>query len=387
MKKVILCIASLFIGFGAFAQDNEAEEALAAVGSKYWDNWVTDYETWDSYWDVEDQTTNVQVLKGLSPANGIEVEESSITDGTSYKITYEGEVLKAESNKKTDYEKFGIRWQYWDGECENYQKVNPITGQKWTNDCHKVAKGYSVDFSDPANRLVRFQYQLISTVDDPSIRVDLWDVKGRKASVSDGTTIVSHIKTIVENNNTYLPSDEDSWHWFEAAFCDKGVAELSSNIEYITTFNTYSYTTGDICDQAYWWNGVNFTIHGEGYQAPSDLKLKLDLKHIIGLEFYVNDEETSGNSILYIKNLVVGNNITRNTEAGEQTEFKPLATPTIQATEVEIVEGVVYSNGNIIVTNILGQTVKSGSKQLNIANLPEGIYFIQTQEGTVKFAK
>lgn len=382
MKKVILCIASLCLGFGAFAQDNEAEAALATMGSTaYWNNWKTDYELWDSYWDVEDQTTNVQVLKGLSPANGIEVEASSITNGTSYKITYNGDVLVAESNKKAQYEKFGIRWQYWDGECENYQKVNPITGQKWTNDCHKVAKGYSVDFSEPANRLVRFQYQLVSTVDDPSIRVDLWDVKGRKASVSDGSTVVSHIKTIVETNQQYLPNDEDSWHWFEGAFCDEGEDELSEG------FDTYSWTIGDICDQAYWWNGVNFTINGEGYQAPADVKLKLDLKHIIGLEFYVNDEETSGNSTLYIKNLVMGNDITRNTEAGQQTEFKPLAAPTIQAAEVEIVEGVVYSKGNIVVTNILGQTVKSGSKQLNIANLPEGIYFIQTAEGTVKFAK
>jgi len=385
MRKVFLCIASLCLGFGAFAQDlNEAEAALETMGSTvYWNNWETDYETWDSYWDVDDQTTNIQVLKGLSPANGVEVEPSSITDGTSYKITYDGEVLVAESNKKAQWEKFGIRWQYWDGDCDNYQKVNPITGQKWTNDCHKVAKGYSVDFSEPANRLVRFEYQLVSTVDDPSIRVDLWDIKGRKASVSDGLTVVSHIKTIVETNNTYLPNDPDSWYPFEAAFCDEGEDDELLGEE----FDSYQFTIGDICDQAYWWNGVNFTIHGEGYQAPSDLKLKLDLKHIIGLEFYVNDEETSGNSTLYIKNLVVGNNITRNTDAGEQTEFKPLATPTIQATEVEIVEGVVYSNGNIIVTNILGQTVKSGSKQLNIANLPEGIYFIQTQEGTVKFAK
>ncbi len=389
MRKVFLCIASLCLGFGAFAQDNEAEAALAAMGSTaYWNNWKTDYELWDSYWEVDDQTTNVQVLKGLSPANGIEVEESSIYPSNSYKITYDGDILIAENNRtaqnvnQTTYQKFGIRWQYWDGECENYQKVNPITGQKWTNDCHKVAKGYSVDFSEPANRLVRFQYQLVSTVEDPSIRVDLWDIKGRKSSVSDGSTIVSHIKTIVETNNTYLPNDEDSWHWFEGAFCDEGEDELSEG------FDTYSWTIGDICDQAYWWNGVNFSINGEGYQAPADVKLKLDLKHIIGLEFYINDEEKEyGKSTLYIKNLIIGNDITRNTEAGQQTEFKPLAAPTIQAAEVEIVEGVVYSKGNIVVTNILGQTVKSGSKQLNITNLPEGIYFIQTQEGTVKFAK
>ena len=69
MKKVFLCIASLCLGFGAFAQDlNEAEAALEAMGSTvYWNNWKTDYETWDSYWDVDDQTTNIQVLKGLSP--------------------------------------------------------------------------------------------------------------------------------------------------------------------------------------------------------------------------------------------------------------------------------------------------------------------------------
>jgi len=387
MKKVFVCIASLCLGFGTFAQDNEAEAALAAMGSTaYWNNWKTNYELWDSYWDVDDQTTNVQVLKGLSPANGIEVEASSITDGTSYKISYSGEVLVAESNKKAQHEKFGIRWQYWDGECENYQKVNPITGQKWMNDCHKVAKGYSVDFSEPANRLVRFQYQLVSTVDDPSIRVDLWDVKGRKASVSDGSTVVSHIKTIVETNNTYLPSDEDSWHWFEGAFCDEGEDELSEG------FDTYSWTIGDICDQAYWWNGVNFTINGEGYQAPVDVKLKLDLKHIIGLEIYVNDEESSGKSILYIKNLVIGNDITRNQDGGIIFNLNPnifqhngITLKKINDYEVKVIKDNNNYSGSIIIPNIVEYNNKnfsvvsiesnafSGCSELTSITVPESV--------------
>ena len=374
MKKVLLCIASLCLGFGGFAQDNEAEAALVAMGSTaYWNNWKTDYETWDSYWDVDDQTMNVQVLKGLSPANGLEVDPSSITNGTSYKIEYIGDVLAAESNKKGMFEKFGIRWQYWGGYCENYQKVNPITGQKWTNDCHKVAKGYSVDFSDPANRLVRFQYQLVSTVDDPSIRVDLCDVKGRKGTISDGSTIVSHIKTIVETNNIYLPNDEDSWYWFEGAFCDEGEADELL----VEDFDSYSFTIGDICDQAYWWNGVNFTINGEGYQAPADLKLKLDLKHIIGIDIYVNDEETSGKSTLFIKNLVIGNDITRNQDGGIIFNLNPnifqhngITLKKINDYEVKVIKDNNNYSGSIIIPN----TVEYNNKNFSVVSIESNAF-------------
>lgn len=394
MKKCVLLFTSFCLGLSSFAQDNEAEAALVSVGASYWQNWYDattktiynsdkelcdNYLLWDSYWDVDDQTTNVQVLKGLTPKNGIVVEESSITNGTSYAISYDGDIIQAKSNKKEQYEKFGIRWMSWDGECDNYQLVNPITGQKWANNCHKTAKGYSVDFSEPANRMIQFQYQLVSSVEDPTIRVDLWDLKGRKSSVSDGNTVISHVKTVVEPNNTYLSTDPDSWHLFQAVFCDPyEVEELEEYADLMVG------TVGDICDQAYWWNGVNFTINGKGYQAP--FNVLLDLEHIIGIEMYVNDELSAGNSDLYIKDLVIGNNITRNTD--NQTEYVPTAISTIDnSSEIEIVDGVVYSEGKIEVVDILGKTVKSAKQQLDVKDLPAGIYFIKTIEGTARFVK
>ncbi|MBR6265325.1 MAG: T9SS type A sorting domain-containing protein [Bacteroidales bacterium] len=87
-------------------------------------------------------------------------------------------------------------------------------------------------------------------------------------------------------------------------------------------------------------------------------------------------------SDLYIKDLTVGNTITRN----NTTEFT--AIQSVEANSaVEITNGVVYSAGAITVFDVLGHKVKSGKEELSIKDLPAGFYFIQTAEGTTKFVK
>ena len=59
----------------------------------------------------------------------------------------------------------------------------------------------------------------------------------------------------------------------------------------------------------------------------------------------------------------------------------------MEGNALEIVDGVVYSEGRIEVLDILGKTVKAGKEELNIKDLPAGIYFIKAAEGTARFIK
>lgn len=371
MKKGFLCIAGLFLGLGAFAQ-------VGTIPGNYWSLFETNYEQYDAWWEVDDQTQNVKALTGLTPTNGMKVAEGSISNNA-YTITTDGDVFKVHYEKTKDYEKFGLSWMTWEypADCasDNWQLVNPITGEAWTNNCHRTAKGYSIDFSDPANRIVSFKYQALSDA-VVNLRVDLWDIKGRK------TTKEGYICTDgLDKASTYVPNDENAWQSFAILYANidsDTEGALEELYDYNDTEGFFGTSSGVLADgNNTWWNGIQFP-------SQPTFDLLLDDSRIIGLEIYINcDGTTKGETTdLYIKDLTVGNTITRDVD----TEFTGI--PTIEGDkEVEITDGVVYSNGKIVVLDILGQQVKSAKKELKVADLPAGIYFIQTPEGTVKFVK
>ena len=92
MKKGFLCIASLFLGLGAFAQ-------VGTIPANYWALFETNYAQYDTWWEVDDQTQNVTALTGLTPTNGMKVEESSISNNA-YTITTDGDVFKIHYKKQ-----------------------------------------------------------------------------------------------------------------------------------------------------------------------------------------------------------------------------------------------------------------------------------------------
>lgn len=373
MKKVLLFASAIGFALSVSAQQTD-------IPSSYWKDFEANYELYDSWWEVDDQTQNVQALTGLTPKNGLQATETS--GNNSYTLTTEGDVFKIHYDKKTSYEKFELSWMKWEypADCseDNWQLVNPINGEPWGagKDCHRTAKGYSIDFSDPANRIVSFKYQAKS--DAPiSLRIDLWDIKGRKTTTkglicTDGLEKVSNFKL----------NDENAWNDFVIIYSDENDPKTYEELEEYF-LNTYFYGTcegelADGCNNNSWWNGINF-----GSNTPS-FELKLDPSRIIGLEIYINcDVTTKGQSSdIYIKDLTVGNLLTRD----NATEFT--AIQSVEANSaVEITNGVVYSAGAITVFDVLGHKVKSGKEELSIKDLPAGFYFIQTAEGTTKFVK
>lgn len=371
MKKGLSLFAGICLTIGVSAQ-------VGTIPENYWTLFEADYATYDSYWNVDDQTHNVKGLTGLTPKNGMKVEESSISNNA-YSITTDGDVFQVHYEKTTSYEKFGLSWMEWayPENCgsDNWQLVNPITGEAWADDCHRTAKGSSVDFTDPANRVVYFKYQALG--DGPiSLRVDLWDVKGRKTT-KEGYICADEL----EKTSKYVPTDEKAWQECAILYADPdndpndSLAELD---DYITNSYFYGYSTGVHADgNNTWWNGIQFA-------SQPTFPLYLDMSRIIGLEIYINcDVTTKGQtSDIYIKDLTVGNTLTRN-EAEEYTGIE-----TVEGnSEIEIVNGVIYSKGAIEVLDILGQRVKYAKEELNVNDLPAGVYFIKTQEGTAKFSK
>ncbi len=54
---------------------------------------------------------------------------------------------------------------------------------------------------------------------------------------------------------------------------------------------------------------------------------------------------------------------------------------------VQIVNGMVYSAGKIVVYNVAGAAIAEANNEMNLSNLQSGVYFIKTAEGTAKYSK
>lgn len=59
----------------------------------------------------------------------------------------------------------------------------------------------------------------------------------------------------------------------------------------------------------------------------------------------------------------------------------------VTASEFAVVDGMVYSAGEIVVYNVAGKVVATASQVFNVDSLTAGVYFISAQEGTIKFVK
>lgn len=370
MKKVLLFASAIGFALSVSAQQTD-------IPSTYWKDFAENYELYDSWWEVDDQTQNVQALTGLTPKNGLQATETS--GNNSYSFETNDDVFHINYVKKKGYEKFELSWMNWayPADCseDNWQLVNPINGEPWGagKDCHRTAKGYSIDFSDPANRIVSFKYQAQSEV-SINLRVDICDIKGRK------TTKEGLIRPdALEKTSNIKLNDENAWQEFVIIYSDENDPKAYEELEEYFD-NTYFYGTcsGVLAD------GNNSWFNGIAFPTEPGFNIYLDDKRITGLEIYINDESDTKGQVcdIYIKDLTVGNLITRD----NATEFT--AIPTVDANStVEITNGVVYSAGAITVFDVLGHKVKSGKEELSIKDLPAGFYFIQTAEGTTKFVK
>jgi len=338
MKKCLLTIAAgLLIGFGASAQYDAT-----------------------TIWQVEDATTKVYSLTGLTKTNGFDTETSGPTVSTGYGGTYTytwetNDIIRIDfTNKLTpnQWSDFGFTVVQWDGTTNN--KFTKTTAGE--DQDHDKARGWTVDFSDEANRLVTMKVQASANI---NLRADLTDIAGKTSNgASPKVDVVATTGGVNINDAAKWATIKYSWG---GASVDAGAAAVEIMEDW------YSGT---------WWGVDNTDL--KDAQNPLDAAriVKLGLTFDDGGQGTLNDAKT-----LYIKDIVIG-------KAANPQVYAPWASlETVSGAALQVVDGVIYSAGAIKVTNAAGQVVKVAKKTLEISSLPAGVLVITAAEGTAKIVK
>lgn len=230
-------------------------------------------------WEVEDNTSNIMAITGLVPSNGYNVNNDLIYPGwnNTYAYSWINDICKIDFTKQMDnnWVDFSFSLINWEGNTYNCF-INTIDGNPQE---HNVVQGYSVDFSEPENRVVSFKIQ-------SSDEIELWpSVKDIKGKISNGEfPIVNTIPTI----GGIDIADDSKWQtitvsWGGSATADSSVAILE---------DWYSGT---------WWNVDNTGL--------KDAHTPLDSSRIV-LFSMMFDPFTTGTvgkkKIVYIKDLQIG---------------------------------------------------------------------------------
>lgn len=257
MKKILLFLVSVFIIVNAQAQYNPA------------------------IWQVLDETTNVPAITGLNPSNGYVRDDMAKSKhenaNNAYVITWEGDVLKVNftnpvGSNWADFEFSTIQWV--GGTQKMFTKTTDGISQ-----ISDVAKGYTVNFSNPSNRIITFKAQ----ADLPmNIRIDLIDINGK---ISNGASPKYNIPATAGGVNT-----NDNSKWVTYSFSWGGDATASANVSNAT--DMYS---------GVWWDVNNYGL--------KDAENPLDLSKIVAFAITIDDGEQGLDAEIkniYIKDVTLG---------------------------------------------------------------------------------
>lgn len=327
MKKVLLTVATgLLIGSFSFAQ--------------------TVYDPQN--FEVDFRGQSLTAITGLNKANAtngiVNVAQGDryngsdwAADGITYKIIFNN------SSGKKNYQNVSFDFARWIGGNED----GSTTGNKFTKadgeaQNHDYVEGYTVDFTEPENRVVSFEAK--ANANGVPIRVDVCDLAGKTSNA--------------DNPHLNL-SDEFVSYLFSWGGDQDGEADASIDI----VQDMYS---GD-------WHGI---------ARPDDINsvavdLKLTEISKIAITIYDGIEDDFTNVEVEIKNIQVGGGTTP----------KNVNVKTVSGNELKVIDGVIYSSGVITVTNIAGQVVKVANQSVSLASLPAGVLIISAAEGVAKIVK
>jgi len=336
MKKGLLSIAAgLLISLGASAQ----------------------YDA--DLWLVDDQTTNVLSITGITEANGFDGEVSGPTITTGYGDTYAyswvGDALKIDftnTQSPNQWADFGFTLIQWEGNTGvEFMKDSVKADQD-----HDVARGWTVDFTDEANREVTFKVQADAELE---LRADLGDIAGKVSNnASPAVTVAATVGGVDV-------TDAAKWTTLTYSWGDNGEADASVAV----MEDAYSGAWWDISYSTFTWKDA---INPLSPTQIARFMLTIDQ----GATGAVDDAKT-----LYVKDLQIG-------AAANPTIYEPFVNiTTVEGGVLEVVDGVVYSEGTITVTGITGQVVLTAEGSLSISALPAGAYVITAAEGSAKIVK
>lgn len=225
-------------------------------------------------WEVIDETTQVQALTGLNHSNGIyELEKRELI----YSKSWESDILHVDFTNPVgdNWADFGFMFIYWEGE----------TGNRFTTTTERVpqnsdiAKGFSVDFTNEANRSITFKVQASA---DLNLRMDLYDIQGKCSNHNSPKSDILATSGGIDIN--------DDTKWQVVTYSWGGDA----------TANATVYDMNDMYSESWW--GTNNTGLRDDY-------VLLNAAKIGGISFTIDDGEQGidgEQKTIYIKDVIIG---------------------------------------------------------------------------------
>lgn len=331
MKKGLLSIAAgLLISFGVSAQYVDAN------------------------WQVTDATVAITgSLTGLVPSNGydgVETGQLSYT-GANYTTAWDGDVFAVTFTNPTaadNWADFGFITTPWTGGTGKYFTTT-TAGVAQASD---VAHGYSIDMTDDANKGITFKVQADAPL---NLRVDLGDIQGK---LSNGASPKVNVVATTGGVNV-----TDAAKWTTLTYSWAGDATANANVAAMS----------DMYSGAWW--GVDNT-------GLKDADNPINQAKIVKVAMTIDDGAQGTDAEvkhLYVKDLQIG--------LGTATIWDFVGLESISGTELQVVDGVIYSAGTISVSSVSGQVIATAQGQLNIDALPAGVLIITAAEGTAKIVK
>ena len=373
MKRNLFTIAAgLLIGFGAAAQGPNLTEREG--------------------WAVVDSTTSHDAIIGLTEANGFAAMNGAVDEGWTkqYSVSWgAGGTEMIVNFTKNDnipdwdgnnWDNITLNMQEFDGGegdvlKSKFAKFDTIgDGVSKTRADAMIQRGHVVDFSDPTNAYISFEYKLTSGLPEVTLQFDLRDILGRSSNANE-TAGVSRVVGDV------LPTSE--WKPMILAWDPNAVtfhlttplpAETDEETGDLMLFDRYSPKFMDFKNP--WTNKV-----------PGAL-LATDKITALMIAIFPDATASQGDkATLTIKNLKIGK--------ADADTWERVMEPCVDCTGIKIVEGceldvkngVVYSAGTIVVTSVTGQVVATANGEFNTNSLKGGIYLIKTACGTAKIVK
>lgn len=384
MKRNLFTVAAgLLIGFGAVAQV-DLPEGTSLVTRGLW-----------SVLDASENGKAIMLTNDLI-GGGFEYDtwQGDIyggtvwsADGTELTMKFNGSGIPA--GDALNWSSVVLNFQTWDGQTEDEDPSNDLTDKFYSYNAQRqdtlteplekftekpmITRGYTVDFSNPTNAYLSFDYELEASEAAVSVQFDLIDILGRRANSSAQRPLSRAVGTISTGSGkitvTWDPDAAD-YDITAAAETDEDgqiYPELSEDGK-LELFCKYSPD----------YHGIGNPAEGlDPLENRGDAEIAVERICGVAIAIYPDESQSTNTATLKISNIKLG--------AG--AVLTPSGFKTAEGAELEVIGGVVYSAGKIVVTSITGQVVAIANGEFDTKSLKAGVYLIKAAEGTAKIVK
>ncbi|MDR2963548.1 MAG: hypothetical protein LBU90_07980 [Bacteroidales bacterium] len=372
MKRNLFTIgAALLFGFGAMAQATIPDGVTKVTSGVSGDNF--------SVLDASESVATIQItdaLDGFDFSQGSwqgNIYGGSSFSGSTLTLQYDGSKFNAGVTDNWS----GVSTQFigWSDEAGEdgtgpvmidkfYSTQEGQTGDAVYSEKPMVVRGTSVDLSNPSNAYMEFDYTLTSNQGQVVFQLDLRDILGRVANTNETDKISRIVGSLTPTStpvHAIITWDPDASDYDLTVPTSEDFPATTVVDNKLVLTDSYSPKFFDVTNP---WESVN-----AGATMRSD--------RIIGFDIALFPDKTglTATATMVMTNIKLGG--------------KPAssAIKTVNGAELQVVNGVVYSAGQIVVTSITGQVVAVANASFDTNTLKGGVYVIKAAEGSAKIVK